>query len=98
MIVKMFVSGDGTDFDDTCSIVIDDAEFANVGSFEECPEDANLVRDLKFVLDIPTLLHKVYLLGLDKKKFVITKGKMDDEGVAIKGSEQTICSLPLPES
>ena len=53
----------GVDYEARCGIEIDGRPVLSVGNFSECPEDANLGRDLGFVYDIPDLLWAAYEAG-----------------------------------
>lgn len=44
----------------------------SIGDLHECPEDANLERDLDFVRDIPEMMEAAYKAGLRGDKFVVT--------------------------
>ncbi|MEK4697835.1 hypothetical protein MKX31_28305 [Bacillus sp. FSL M8-0063] len=49
------------------------------GDMHECPEDANLERDLDFVRDIPEMMEAAYKAGLRGDKFVVTYEEEGEE-------------------
>ncbi|HDR4868865.1 hypothetical protein AT278_14360 [Bacillus cereus] len=51
----------------------------SIGDLHECPEDANLERDLDFVLDIPDMMEAAYKAGLRGDKFVVTYEEEEGE-------------------
>lgn len=51
----------------------------SIGDLHECPEDANLERDLDFVLDIPEMMESAYKAGLRGDKFVVEHIEEEDE-------------------
>lgn len=53
----------GPNYDGWLEIEIDGRTVVNVGNLSECPEDANLGRDLRFAYDIPDLLWAAYEAG-----------------------------------
>lgn len=50
-----------------------------VGSLSECPEDANLVRDLAFTRDIPGLLKMAYEAGRSGEAFELVERQEEGE-------------------
>ena len=54
-----------------CSVMLDDEIIATGYDMSECPEDANLMRDLNFVLHLPTALRKAYEAGVNGESFEV---------------------------
>ncbi|SCV23819.1 Uncharacterized protein BCRIVMBC845_06416 [Bacillus cereus] len=51
----------------------------NIGNLGECPEDANLERDLNFVYSIPDMMEAAYEAGKRGDKFVEVHEHEDEE-------------------
>jgi hypothetical protein len=49
-----------------------------VGNMSECPEDANLGRDLRFVLKIPDWLGRAHAAGVRGESFDLEVIEVDD--------------------
>lgn len=61
-------------------ILIDNKLAVSAYPLSECPEDAILERDLKFVFNIPKLMQRAYDAGKSGESFVLTEeqGKEED--------------------
>ena len=75
MKVLVQFSGDkydpGDEYQARCVITVD-GEFVAMGAnLSDCPEDANLGRDLGFVYDIPDALRNAYQAGVSGEPFEI---------------------------
>jgi hypothetical protein len=53
----------GEEYEQWCHVFIGEDRIAQGGNLSECPEDANLGRDLKFVYGIPDALRLAYEAG-----------------------------------
>lgn len=79
--VKMKVMKDNSEYgfggynDDV--LVEFDKYIISIGNMADCPEDANLSRDLRFVLKIPEMLKKANQMGLEGKELEIEKKVVD---------------------
>ncbi|MGM1416323.1 hypothetical protein ACS2BX_25775 [Bacillus cereus group sp. BceL300] len=51
----------------------------SIGSLSECPEDANLERDLSFAYDVVDMMRAAYEAGLRGDKFVVESVDEDEE-------------------
>lgn len=69
MIVKCVYEGE--DYDSSMDLFIDGKCVFSVYNMGECPEDANLMRDLNFAYFIPDLLKQAYEAGKNKEPFEI---------------------------
>lgn len=67
MKVETFCTGEmyepGDEADEACWIRVDGQQIAQASNFSECPEDANLRRDLAFVYALPQALLAAYRAG-----------------------------------
>lgn len=61
----------GDEYQARCTIKVDGMFVASVGNFSDCPEDANLGRDLGFVFGLPELLRKAHAAGVNGEPFEI---------------------------
>ena len=73
MIVTIRYSGkkDDVDYDASCKVEQDGKAIATGFNFAECPEDANMMRDLEFIYDLPEALRKSYEAGRRGEPFTI---------------------------
>lgn len=53
----------GVDYKARCEVYVDGKTVANAGNFAECPEDANLGRDLRFIYGLPEVLRAAHEAG-----------------------------------
>jgi hypothetical protein len=67
------------DYELGVEVSIDGKEAYSIGNLGECPEDANLVRDLNFALDVPELLRKAWEAGKAGEPFELTVEEMTRE-------------------
>ena len=58
-----FIRGNVNEWNEWCEIRLDGKQIAYGHDFSETPEDANLWRDLNFILNIPYLLRRAYRAG-----------------------------------
>lgn len=67
MRVRMEYSGakndPGDEYQARCLVFVDDEIVASGANFAECPEDANLGRDLRFVYGLPEVLRAAHEAG-----------------------------------
>ena len=67
MKVRITFSGKAYDpgdyYENYCEVYIDNKSIASGMDFSECPEDANLGRDLSFIYNLPKVLQQVYEAG-----------------------------------
>ncbi len=61
----------GDEYQASCSILVDGVSVAEGGNFAECPEDANLGRDLKFIYRLPDVLKAAYEAGQHGEPFTL---------------------------
>ena len=77
MQVRIEFSGDaydpGDEYQGRCAVFVDGKEIAGGGNFADCPEDANLGRDLKFIYRLPDIIKQAYDAGKAGDQFVIEK-------------------------
>lgn len=75
MEVKVQYSGKkadpGTYYDAWCDISVNGEKIAQGSNFSECPEDANLGRDLRFVYKLSEVLKAAYQAGRDGEPFIL---------------------------
>jgi hypothetical protein len=63
----------GEDYDKSMELDINNEFEFKVYNMGECPEDANLCRDLSFVYDIPRLLKQAYEAGKNGEEFILNE-------------------------
>ena len=67
MKVEIMFSGEkndpGVEYEARCEVHVDGETVANLGNLGECPEDANLGRDLRFICALPNLLRAAHEAG-----------------------------------
>ncbi len=75
MKVRIEFSGDkydpGDEYQERCEVKVDGNIVAMGANLSDCPEDANLGRDLAFVYNIPDTLRKAYQAGVAGEPFEI---------------------------
>ena len=69
MIVKIVTKGE--DYDARVTLQINGKEQLWVYNMGECPEDANVVRDLSFVYNITSMMRRAYEAGKNGEEFEI---------------------------
>lgn len=69
----------GENYDARCSILVEGVIVADGGDFSECPEDANLGRDLKFVYRLPQVLRDAWEAGRRGEPFDLTEVENSDD-------------------
>ena len=69
MIVKTITSGE--DYDASVTLQINGKDQIHVCNLGECPEDANVVRGLNFIYDIPSMMKRAYEAGKAGEEFEI---------------------------
>lgn len=75
MIIRIEYSGDikdaGDEYEASCDVIMDGKKIASGANFSECPEDANLGRDLSFVYKLADALKLAYEAGVKGEGFEI---------------------------
>lgn len=61
----------GDEYQERCEVTVDGKIVASGANFSECPEDANLGRDLRFIYELPQILQIAYEAGRRGESFVI---------------------------
>lgn len=83
MKVKVEYSGvkdePGREYEARCSIWVDGSCIADAGNFSECPEDANLGRDLSFVYELPEVLRLAHEAGANGEPFEVEEVENTDD-------------------
>ena len=64
---------EGDELQASCTVRVDGKEVAAGYNFSECPEDANLGRDLRFVYGIPEALRKAHAAGAAGEPFELVE-------------------------
>lgn len=59
----------GDEYRARCRVSVDGTTVANGGNLSECPEDANLGRDLDFIYDLPRWLRVAHEAGKTGEPF-----------------------------
>jgi hypothetical protein len=67
--MKVICEYSGEDFEAKMKMSIDGKRVFSIYDMSECPEDANLMRDLNFVYEIPDLLKQAYEAGKKGEPF-----------------------------
>jgi hypothetical protein len=77
MKIKIKYSGrkddPGDEYQAWCEVSVDGQTVAEGGNFAECPEDANLGRDLKFIYKLPSVLRAAYDAGRKGEHFMVNE-------------------------
>ncbi len=60
----------GDKYQERCEVKVDGKVVAFGANFSECPEDANLGRDLRFVYGLPEVLRAAHASGRRGESFV----------------------------
>lgn len=61
----------GDEYQERCRVMVDGKLVASGANFSDCPEDANLGRDLRFVYGLPQVLANAHDAGLRGESFAI---------------------------
>jgi hypothetical protein len=79
MRVKIEYSGKkndpGDEYQSRCEVFVDDQCVAQGCNLSECPEDANLGRDLKFVYKLPEVLRAAHEAGQRGEPFELEESE-----------------------
>lgn len=59
----------GDEYQATCEVSVDGKNVASAENFSDCPEDANLGRDLNFVYGLPAALQAAHDAGKRGESF-----------------------------
>ena len=77
MLVKIRYSGEtddpGPEYEHSCDVLVDGEEIAAGYNMADCPEDANLGRELAFVFGLPDVLRRAYEAGKRGEPFSIER-------------------------
>jgi len=59
----------GDEYQERCEVLVDGKVIASGSNLAECPEDANLGRDLRFVYRLPAALMAAFQAGQNGESF-----------------------------
>lgn len=83
MKVKVEFSGakndPGDEYQAYCNITVNGKTIASGGNMSECPEDANLGRDLSFIYNLPQFLLEAYEAGKRGDSFEVEETENAEE-------------------